>query len=252
MTVVRNEPGATARTSGERARFGRRLCALLVDGFLLFLVVTAGADYLQGKGVGIIALIAVAGAYSLIEGFADFSPGKLMLGLRIRNADGTKATRSKLLARWAVKNIGYICGTLAVATKTSWISYLGLLGALTIVLGELLALRPHCQTLHDKFLLTAVFRVSSSTRLQGEDLKFEGVALVVLAVVLFLVGVLTSFGVVYFFVEHFLPPASKPTSDDWHALTAAATMAVIFVWLGMRALNAGRRRLANAAKMRRG
>lgn len=164
MTVVHNEPGATVGASGDRARFGRRLSALLIDGFLLALVLIYGAVSLTGRGIGIMALIAVAGLYSLVESFTGCTTGKLMLGLRIRNADGTKATRSKLLGRWAVKNVGYVCGSLGVATKTSGVSYLGLLGALTVVLGGLLMLGPIRQTLHDKLLHTAVFRVSSSNR----------------------------------------------------------------------------------------
>jgi len=167
MKTFHYKPEAKLAASADWARFGWRFSAIVFDGLLLMFVLIFGADFLPGRGFGIMALIAVAGLLSLIEGFTGWTLGKLVLGLRIRNEDGTKASRSTLLGRWALKNIGYLFGSLAVLTKVSMFTFFGLLGALVIVLGGLFTRRAKGlmrQTLHDKLLHTAVFKASFRSR----------------------------------------------------------------------------------------
>ena len=51
----------------------------------------------------VLAATVIATIYFLLEGFTGFTLGKLMLGIRIANEDGTKAGVPRLLLRWLVK-----------------------------------------------------------------------------------------------------------------------------------------------------
>ena len=174
----------------QRIGFGPRLGALLIDCILVGVLVAvlggtiggmfgaaaggAGAALSSGGGsdaqaaaamggmfgaiAGMIIAAAVLGlAYFLIEGFTGYTLGKLLLGMRIANADGTQAQVSKLLARWAVKNNNSIFSILAVATGVHAFRPLGSLGGLVIFVGCFLALGASKQALHDRICDTAVW-----------------------------------------------------------------------------------------------
>jgi uncharacterized RDD family membrane protein YckC len=174
----------------QRIGFGPRLGALLIDCVLVGVLVAvlggmiggmfgaaaggAGSALSSGTGTdaqtaaamggmfgaiaGMIIAAAVLGlAYFLIEGFTGYTLGKLMLGMRIANADGTQAPVSKLLARWAVKNNNFLFNVLAVATGVSVFRTLGGLGGLVFFIGCFLALGASKQALHDRICDTAVW-----------------------------------------------------------------------------------------------
>jgi uncharacterized RDD family membrane protein YckC len=110
-----------------------------------------------GALAGMIIAAAVLGlAYFLIEGFTGFTLGKLMLGMRIANADGTQAAVPKLLTRWAVKNNNFIFSVLAAVAGVKFLATLGTLGALVIFVGCFLALGASKQALHDRICETRV------------------------------------------------------------------------------------------------
>lgn len=173
----------------QRIGFGPRLGALLIDCILLAVLVAllggfigamfgaaaggAGAAMSTGASdaqsaaamggmigalAGMVIAAAVLGlAYFLIEGFTGYTLGKLLLGMRIANADGTRAPVSKLLLRWAVKNNNFILNIVAVATGVHLFRTLGSLGGLVFFIGCFLALGASKQALHDRICDTAVW-----------------------------------------------------------------------------------------------
>jgi uncharacterized RDD family membrane protein YckC len=174
----------------QRIGFGPRLGALLIDCVLVGVLVAvlggtiggmfgaaaggAGAAMSTGTGsdaqtaaamggmLGALAGMLIAAAvltlaYFLIEGFTGYTLGKLMLGIRIGNADGTQAPVSRLLLRWAVKNNSFLLRVLAVATGVRLLATLGSLGGLVYFIGCFLALGASKQALHDRICDTAVW-----------------------------------------------------------------------------------------------
>ena len=107
------------------------------------------------------AAVALAGLlYGLIEGFFGRALGKLLLGLRIADADGQPAPVPRLLARMAVKQSGTILAFVAMATGTYLLAQLAQIPSWVIVLGFLLVLGKKRQALHDLAAKTAVYRNS--------------------------------------------------------------------------------------------
>jgi uncharacterized RDD family membrane protein YckC len=174
----------------QRIGFGPRLGALLIDCVLVGVLVAvlggviggmfgaaaggAGAALSTGASsdaqtaaamggiigalLGMAIAFAVIGCvYFLLEGFTGYTLGKLMLGIRIANADGTQAPVSKLLMRWAVKNNNFILSVFAAATGVRLLATLGSLGGLVIFIGCFLALGASKQALHDRICDTAVW-----------------------------------------------------------------------------------------------
>jgi uncharacterized RDD family membrane protein YckC len=173
----------------QRIGFGPRLGALLIDCLLVGVLVAVlggiiggmfgaaagggGAAMSTGTGpdataaamggvfgalAGMLIAAAVLGlAYFLIEGFTGYTLGKLMLGIRIANADGTQAPVSRLLLRWAVKNNNFLLTVLAAASGVRFLATLGSLGGLVIFVGCFLALGASKQALHDRICDTAVW-----------------------------------------------------------------------------------------------
>lgn len=149
----------------QRIGFGKRLGALLVDCVIVgVLVVVLGgavggmlglsAEGLAAAGqpgamsgatmgamVGMIAAMAViALVYFLMEAFTGYTLGKLILGIRIANEDGSQAPVSTLFARWALKNISSVLTAAAVFTGIELLSVLGNVGGLVIFVGCFLVL----------------------------------------------------------------------------------------------------------------
>ncbi|HEV8264134.1 MAG TPA: RDD family protein [Gemmatimonadales bacterium] len=168
-----------------RIGFGKRLGAFVLDLILcVVLVVVAGgvvggmlgmtagslttgegdaaAGAMSGAALGAIMGMVAAGAiiflvYFLIEGLTGYTLGKLILGIRVANADGTQAPVTTLLARWAVKNINFVMTVLAVLTGVEVIRVLGNIGGLVIFVGCFLVLGMSRQALHDRIVHTAVY-----------------------------------------------------------------------------------------------
>jgi uncharacterized RDD family membrane protein YckC len=166
----------------QRIGFGKRLGALLLDCVIVgVLVVVLGgavggmlgltAEGLAAAGqpgamtgaamgamVGMMAAMAViALVYFLMEGFTGYTLGKLILGIRIANEDGSQAGVSTLFARWALKNISSLLTVAAVITGIELFGVLGNVGGLVIFVGCFLVLGMSRQALHDRLVKTAVY-----------------------------------------------------------------------------------------------
>ncbi len=179
-----------AASVGERVGFGPRFGALLIDivlviiggliiGTLLGTVLgsilgrgalgpgpiegTEGLTGAQAGGVmGFIFGAAIgfpvfAFLYFLLEGFIGATIGKMILGLKIGNDDGTKAGVGKLLLRYIIKNIASVLAILAGIVGVTLISRIGSLLGLVVFIGCFLALGSSKQALHDMIVKTAVY-----------------------------------------------------------------------------------------------
>lgn len=168
-----------------RIGFGKRLGALVLDVILCGILVAVAGGVLgamlgmtagglaAGEGdaaagaasgaalgaiMGMVAAAAIIGlVYFLIEGFTGYTIGKLILGIRVANEDGSQAPVTTLLARWALKNINFVLTVVAVLTGVEVIRVLGNVGGLVIFVGCFLVLGMSRQALHDRIVHTAVY-----------------------------------------------------------------------------------------------
>jgi uncharacterized RDD family membrane protein YckC len=175
----------------QRVGFGPRLGALLLDLVIVCVLAFVGGSTIGGM-LGLTAGAALGGAmangadslaagmaavggilggifafviaaavigivYFLIEGFTGFTLGKLMLGIRVANDDGTAAPVSKLLARFALKNNNFILTVLGALSGVSAMITIGRLGGLAIFVGCFFTLGMKKQAFHDMIAKTAVY-----------------------------------------------------------------------------------------------
>jgi len=170
-----------------RIGFGKRLGAILLDCIIVgtgsfFLGSTIGgllgvaAGGIAGAGgeesaatsaaiggaigaiVGFVAAMALIWViYFLMEGFTGFTLGKLILGVRIANQDGTQAAVGTLLGRYAIKNIGSLTSVAALLVGINLLATLGNVAGLVVFVGCFLALGAKKQALHDQIMKTAVY-----------------------------------------------------------------------------------------------
>lgn len=160
----------------ERSGFTIRLFAWLIDVFAsILLAIAAGfaaggslGAFLGGAtanpGVGLVAGVAgfylaykVAGAlYGVIEALTGRSPGKRILGLAVKNADGSAAAVPTYVLRYCLKNIGPLISLLVLLFGVPWEPLSSLLH-LIMLAGCLLALTRDKQALHDVIAKTAVY-----------------------------------------------------------------------------------------------
>jgi uncharacterized RDD family membrane protein YckC len=96
--------------------------------------------------------------YALIEGITGASPGKMILGIQIRSADGSVAGPGLLIPRFLIKGIATVLGFVALLTGIASITYVGLIGGLVVVIGCFFALAESKQALHDRIIGTAVYQ----------------------------------------------------------------------------------------------
>lgn len=180
--------------------FGIRLGAAVIDGVILqlcvapFLIVVvknllmgflfallipctdghsmADADEAMSRvAVALDAALLVALCYSLAEIFLAGTPGKLLLGLRIRNQAGHPAQRSQLAKRWSIKFswlLFYGVATVLIfnlkqpsplGTVALWVARVD---ALLIGFAFLQSTRPHALATYDSMSGTAVYRMKPS------------------------------------------------------------------------------------------
>jgi len=174
----------------QRIGFGKRLGALVLDLVLVCIVSWAGAGTIGGLLGGAAAGVAASGMtagdstaaaaamvggfigviiamvlafavigtlYFLVEGFTGYTLGKLILGIRIANADGTAASVTTLLGRYLVKNCNFILSLLGFVTGIHVLLTLGRLGGLIIFVGCFFTLGTARQAVHDMIMKTAVY-----------------------------------------------------------------------------------------------
>ncbi|HEY6223598.1 MAG TPA: RDD family protein [Gemmatimonadales bacterium] len=104
-----------------------------------------------------LAFALICAVYFLIEGFTGYTLGKLILGVRIANDDGTAAGVGKLLSRYLVKNSNSVLALLALFTGIHVLSTLGGLAGLIIFVGCFFTLGVRRQAIHDMIARTAVY-----------------------------------------------------------------------------------------------
>lgn len=105
-----------------------------------------------------LALAVIAPLYTLIEGLVGWSPGKLLLGLRVAAAAGTPAPHDRLLVRYLAKNASGLIGAVATFTLSHPLELVSRVMAVVIIIGCFLVLRRDHLALHDKIAGTAVLR----------------------------------------------------------------------------------------------
>ena len=165
----------------EAASPKRRLSAALLDGFLGLFVSCAGLaagvrispaaldwgasggsvqSFSLGVGLAVLTIIVTFYSslllFSLTEVFWSASPGKALLGLRIRRLDGACSSLLQRAMRYCVKQ-AYI-PLLLVASRVgndTGAAVLGLLGVASLA-GYLMILGPRRAALHDRIASTAV------------------------------------------------------------------------------------------------
>ncbi len=146
------------------AVFGDGLGALLGPSgivgaaFVLFALLLGWPALVGAMDVAGFVLPFLGTAYTLTEALGGFSLGKLLLGLRIRNADGARAGLGQLFGRYVVKNVLYLLAMLALLSGIEVLRAVGGLGALLVWVGCLFAFGAARQALHDRAFGTAVYR----------------------------------------------------------------------------------------------
>jgi uncharacterized RDD family membrane protein YckC len=175
----------------ERAGFGIRLAAAAIDvillgilsimvgmfsGGLITLLVhqsgltryfadPAGAVVFSGF-LGVLAAILMGCLvasllslpYNLMEAIGGWTPGKLAMGLRVRQADGSPASFGQIFARWLVKHNSVLLFLLTFLGIPAMV--LSGPGQMLIWVGCFLVLTPQRQALHDMASGTAVFEAN--------------------------------------------------------------------------------------------
>lgn len=107
-------------------------------------------------GIALAATV-IATVYFLLEGLTGYTLGKLILGIRIANEDGTKAGVGRLMLRWLVKNSSSVIMLLAVFTATTSLFTVSRLAGLIIFVGCFFTLGMKRQAFHDMAAKTAVY-----------------------------------------------------------------------------------------------
>ncbi|NJM94683.1 MAG: RDD family protein [Cytophagales bacterium] len=170
----------------QRIGFGRRLGALLLDSIFIGIISYLVGDTLLGLlGINITIPDEIADAdeamagmmeqmtkssasagilailYFLTEVFMARTPGKMLLGIIIANADGSPAGTDVLLKRFLLKEGYHALNFLALALSFSLLSTIGGLWSLVFFIGCFFALGEKKQALHDQLVKSAVFKASA-------------------------------------------------------------------------------------------
>ena len=165
-----------------RAGFWRRALALAIDAVFLIpmvLVLEAVAlRFVRGGGLSTraerlfeTAILALPLIYAVMEVVLAASPGKLLLGMRITNPDGSKACTATLLSRATVKWAYLLLGIPATLLNQMLLQWLSSLIGFVVLIGCFNAAGDSKLAWHDQWAHTAVFRI----RRRGEPTGFEPV-----------------------------------------------------------------------------
>ena len=123
----------------------------------------AAAAAMMATAMAAILGAAVVGVlYFAIEAFTGWTLGKLILGLRIRNADGSEASTGTLFKRYAIKNIAFLFSVVALITGMVTIYWLGQVLGIVVFIGMFFVFAEAKQALHDKLAATAVYKKAAA------------------------------------------------------------------------------------------
>lgn len=172
-------------SENERIGFGSRLGAAIIDGILAIVlglgigsVGGAALGGMMGAGgggdaaMGLGALGAVGGflagamvgmplvyvIFIFMEAFMGQTPGKMILGIKIKNQDGSNASTGPLLIRALAKNISSVMTVLFALTSVGIFGTLGQWLGIVIFIGCFMVLGAKKQGIHDMIGKTAVFK----------------------------------------------------------------------------------------------
>ncbi|MDZ4746052.1 MAG: RDD family protein [bacterium] len=106
------------------------------------------------------ALVLITFGYSLISAMFGASPGKMMLGLIVAHADGSRGSISLWVRRWAVRDASAYLQVLALLPALAFLDLIGTFIGLIIFVGCFMAASQSRLALHDRIAQTAVFRRS--------------------------------------------------------------------------------------------
>ncbi len=147
----------------EAVGFFPRLGAVLIDVvvvvviFAVLSVVGLGGFQSAMQGASFIGSL-IALAYVSMEVFKAATPGKMVLGLKIMNADGSPASQEVLIKRFVVKQASGLLSFLTALTGLTLFSTLGAVAGLVIFVGCFLTFTESKQALHDRAAKTKVFK----------------------------------------------------------------------------------------------
>lgn len=163
-----------------RASFGARLAALAVDaagvtatafifgkpllkiasflGLIQFVSIDTNAEAIA---IMILTLWGAAWVYMLSDVAAGGTPGKMLLGLKIRREDGGRAGFGRRLVRYTLKGSILLIVLPFGMVEDTVLSILFLTIGLAGIPGYLLILGKDRQALYDRLSRTAVFRLGS-------------------------------------------------------------------------------------------
>ena len=106
----------------------------------------------MGLGIGVVGFILF-----LWEGITGAAAGKLVLGIKIKNADGATAPVGQLIGRSAVKYSGSLLTLVGAITSIATIGTLGMIAGIVIFFGCFCVFGQGKQALHDLIVKTAVY-----------------------------------------------------------------------------------------------
>lgn len=140
----------------ERKGFGIRLGAYVIDVVIMMIAATVLLTAMLAVPiVGALLLLVLAVAYPAIEVIKAQSPGKMILGMKITNEDGARATREQLIMRTAIKFspsiVGIVMSALSLITGSQTLSTLGGVAQLGIAIGLLVMSWTPLQTVKQTF-----------------------------------------------------------------------------------------------------
>ncbi len=92
-----------------------------------------------------------------LEIFYGATPGKLIMGLRVANSNRTWATLKQLMFRASIKYVSILLNFLFLITTVEFISTIGSILSIVLIIGCFVALSEKKQALHDIIAGTAVF-----------------------------------------------------------------------------------------------
>jgi uncharacterized RDD family membrane protein YckC len=131
---------------------------LRVDENALEMIEKAMGEYFQFYLIFVGLLTTFSFMYSLIEGFFGASPGKMILGLKVANADGSHGDINLYMKRWALKNASAVLMIINLLLKSPIIEVIAMLFNLVISVGYFFALSENKQALHDLIAKSAVYK----------------------------------------------------------------------------------------------
>ena len=179
-------------SSQERIGFGKRLLAFIIDtilssiaGFALSLFAESSLLELfydpsqlndsiatfenLSPGLGntmqeflklLQELVLIGFLIMIMEGLTGQTPGKMLLGIKNGNQDGSNASTSTLFTRTLIKNISSVLSFVAVTSSISIIGTIGSFLGFIIFIGCFFTLGKSKQSIHDLISKTAVYNKS--------------------------------------------------------------------------------------------